>query len=142
MTKAKARSKASSTKSASNGHREIFVDDEGYYCLKGDRFWKWRALDAELRAATAELDSVSRQIQVEISKHPELAALLQQKAALAGTISTAQSELLTVQTEIEKLMGVSLKECAFDDKSGRLYHLASDGSRGDPMKKPRSARRS
>ncbi len=110
------------------------VDEEGFLCLKGDRLWKWRALDAEVRAALAELEMASQQIALEISKNPELSALIQKKAALAGTISTAKTELLTVQREIEEAMHVSLKDCSFDDKTGRLYNLAADGSQGEPMK--------
>lgn len=113
------------------------VDDEGFLCLKGDLFWRWRALDAELRAALAEMESAQQQIQVEIAKQPELSALLQKKAALAGTISTAKTELLTVQGEIENTLGISLKEHAFDDKTGRLYNLTAGSSQGDPVK-PRS----
>jgi len=115
------------------------VDDDGFLCLKGDLFWRWRALDAELRAAIAEMESAQQQIQVEIAKQPELSALLQRKAALAGTISTAKTELLTVQGEIENALGISLKEHAFDDKTGRLYNLTAEGSQGDPMK-PKSRR--
>jgi hypothetical protein len=34
------------------------VDEDGFLCLTGDRFWKWRAVDVELRAGLVELDSV------------------------------------------------------------------------------------
>lgn len=101
-------------------------DAEGFLCLSGDTLWKWRAFDAEVRAAQAELDSVNHRIQVEISKNQELASLLQKKAALSGSLSTAMKDLLGVQQEIEKNMGISLKDHAFDDKTGRLYNLASE----------------
>ena len=110
------------------------TDDEGYLRLTGDRLWKWRALDAELRAAQAELETVSHQIQVEIAKNPDLSAMLQKKASLAGTMSTAKAEIASMQAEIEKDLGISLKEHAFDDKTGRLYHLGPDGSQGEPVK--------
>jgi hypothetical protein len=120
------------------------VDAEGFLCLTGDRLWKWRALDAELRAGQTELERLSGAIQAEISKHADLANMIQQKAALGGTVSVAKSELLAVQAQIEAEMGVSLKECAFDDKTGRLYHLTTDGSRGEAVraaKRPRKSRR-
>jgi hypothetical protein len=111
-----------------------FVDDEGVLCLKGDLFWKWRALDAELRSLQLEVSSTQAKIVVEIDKHPQLKELFSAKAALAGQLSVAQTELTNVQAEIEKLLGVSLKDCAFDDKTGRIYNLAADGSRGEPRR--------
>jgi hypothetical protein len=120
------------------------VDAEGFLCLTGDRLWKWRALDAELRAGQTELERLSGAIQAEIGKHADLANMIQQKAALGGTVSVAKSELLAVQAQIEAEMGVSLKECAFDDKTGRLYHLTTDGARGEAVraaKRPRKSRR-
>jgi hypothetical protein len=110
------------------------VDAEGYLLIEGTRLWKWRALDAELRVAQAELESVSQHLQVEIAKHPEISALLQRKAALAGTISSAKTELLNVQQEIEVYLGVPLKTCSFDDKTGRVYNLGHDGAIGEPIK--------
>jgi hypothetical protein len=116
------------------------VDDEGYLRLSGDKLWKWRALEAELRAAQAELETVSHQIQLEIAKNPDLSALLQRKAALAGTMSTSKAEISTMQVEIEKEFGIALKEHSFDDKTGRLYYLGPDGSQAEPVK-PKSRKR-
>lgn len=110
------------------------VDEDGFLCLTGDRLWKWRALDAELRAGLVELDSVKRQIAAEVAKNPELGGLLSKQGELMGAISMSRSELTVVQGEIEKQFNVSLKECAFDDKTGRLYNLKEDGERGEPMK--------
>ena len=113
------------------------ADEDGVLCLKGDLFWKWRALDSELRAAVAEMEQTKDRIAVEISKHPELAEMISRQAGLAGTVSIAKTSLLQVQEEIETRMGVKLKDCAFDDKTGRLYNLMDDGTRGDPVKTPK-----
>jgi len=113
------------------------TDDEGVLCLKGPLFWKWRALDAEHRAAVMELEQLKGKVAAEIAKHPELAELIGLQAGAVGQVSQAKGVLLQVQTEIEALMGVSLKDCAFDDKTGRLYNLASDGQRSDPVKPPK-----
>ncbi len=115
-------------------HGLDLVDEDGVLCLKGDRLWKWRALEAELRAASIESEVVQSRIQDEIAKTPELGALLAKKSDLARVVSTAKTELATVQAEIEKAFGVSLQHCAFDDKTGRLYNLTSEGERGDPVK--------
>ena len=110
------------------------LDDEGFLCLQGELLWKWRALDAELRTANLEIETTQARINAEIEKNPALKELLSQKAALAGQLSSAKTELNTVLMQVETVMGVSLKDCAFDDKSGRLYNLGEDGSRGAPMK--------
>lgn len=117
------------------------TDGDGFLCLSGDALWKWRALDAEFRAANVEMDSVKRQIAAEIAKYPELTALMGKQLELFGTIGTARAELAGVQADVEKLFGVSLKECAFDDKTGRLYHLMDDGERGEPMRQKKAKRR-
>lgn len=110
------------------------VDDEGNFCLSGDRLWKYRALDAELRTAMIALDSVKREIAAEIAKHPELTSLMGKQLECFGALGTAKAEFTTFQAEIEALFGVSLKECAFDDRTGRLHHLSDGGEPGDPMK--------
>jgi hypothetical protein len=110
------------------------VDDEGILCLKGPLFWKWRALDAEYRTATMSMAHVKSKIEAEINKSPILMALFSEHAGLAGQISVAKNELMNVHLEIETHMGISLKDCAFDDKTGRLYNLSSDGARSEPVK--------
>jgi len=118
---------------------ESTTDEDGFLCLKGDQLWKWRALEAEHRAANVELSMVSQRIQMEIAKHPELPTLLAKQKEMLSTISISHAELVNVQAEIEKAFGVSLKECAFDDKTGRLYNLTADGQRTavKPSKKRR-----
>jgi len=113
------------------------VDDEGILCLKGPLFWKWRALDAEYRTAIITMAQTKTKIESEINKNPTLVTLLGEQAGLAGQISVAKTELTNVQLEIEAHMGVSLKDCAFDDKTGRLYNLSSDGTRSEPIKSKR-----
>ena len=110
------------------------TDEDGILCLKGDLFWKWRALDSELRTATIELEQTKANISIEIAKHQVLAELISKQAGLVGQVSVAKGELLNVQAEIEKKMSVKLADCAFDDKTGRLYNLAEDGTRGAPVK--------
>jgi hypothetical protein len=117
------------------------TDEDGFLCLKGDRLWRWRAHDAELRAAIAEMDVVKVQVAAEIAKTPGLGALLGKQGELGAAISLAKSELMKVHAEIEEEFGVSLKECAFDDKTGRLYHLTESGERGAPLEQKKTKRR-
>jgi hypothetical protein len=116
------------------------MDSEGFLCIQGTTLWKWRALDAELRALLSEMEQVKARVSAEIAKHQELASLFGIQAGLAGQISVAKGELNSVQSEIESQLGVPLKDCAFDDKTGRLYNLAQDGTRGEPVKPPKKRR--
>ena len=113
------------------------VDEEGCLCIQGALLWKWRALDAELRAHLTEMEQLKSHLSAEIGKHPEIGKLIGDQAGLAAQISIAKSELNNVHAEIESLLKVSLKDCAFDDKTGRLYNLAENGTRGEPVKPPR-----
>lgn len=115
-------------------------DEDGYLCLKGDLFWRWRALDAETRTAQMALERATSKIQAEIDKNPALKELLADKAAAAGAVSAAMSELRTVQADIEEKMGLSIKDCSFDDKTGRLYVHAPDGTK-EPVKPAKRSRR-
>lgn len=116
---------------------DIGLDADGVLCLRGALFWKWRALDAELRTAALELEQTQTRIATEIAKNTELAALINTKAALAGQLTTARAELNTVQEEIQGYINVSLKDCAFDDKTGRLYNLTTDKAASTPLKPPK-----
>lgn len=137
MAKMTTRTKKDLTKTTTGTKKEPpsdITDEEGYLCLKGPIFWKWRALDSELRATSLELESAKTKIQAEIHKNATLVELLGQQSALISKISVDKGELLNVQAEIEKLLGVSLQDCAFDDKTGRLYNLNTNGARGEPVK--------
>lgn len=119
------------------------LDEDGFLVVPTPLLWRWRAHEAELRSATLEMEQAQAFISSEIEKNPTLKEWLAKKAALVGQMSNAKSEVSTIQALIETTMGVSLKDCAFDDKTGRLYNLAEDGSQGTPkkpVKKPRSKR--
>jgi hypothetical protein len=128
--------RAKKTTNQSSVPRDDFIDEEGVLCLRGSLFWKWRALDAELKSVTIEIEQTQTRISMEIAKNKELSDLMSHRSALAGQVSVAKTELANVQTEIEALMGISLKDCAFDDKTGRLYNLSPDGTRGEPATPP------
>ena len=120
---------------------EPLVDDEGFLRVPSGLLWKWRALEAELRSSTLEIDQAQAHISAEIEKNPTLKEWLAKKAGLVGQLSNAKSELATVEAQVETTMGVSLKDCAFDDKTGRLYNLAEDGSQGAPKKPTKAPRK-
>lgn len=119
--------------------KKISVDADGNMVIEPTLLWKWRAHEAELRAAQLEHDTVTREVQDEITKNPVLSQLVQRKAAAASSLSMAMKEIEQVQAELEKELGISLKQVAFDDKTGRVYNLAEgtvtqEGAQGGPVK--------
>jgi len=117
------------------------VMEGGFLTLTTEHLWKWRALDAELRAASTALDVVRANIQAEIAKNSELVALLARQHDLASSAAQAASELVTMRATIETSYGVKLEECSIDDRTGRLHDLTSDGTPGKPKTTQRTKRK-
>jgi hypothetical protein len=113
------------------------VDEDGFTVLGPDHLWKWRALQAEVEKEQLRLEGIHRDLQAALSKQPEIVSLFEQKTQGFAAVSAAKAELLNVQAEIEALLGISLKEHALDDRTGRLHHVAPDGSMGQPVKRRR-----
>ena len=111
------------------------VDADGFLCLQGAHLWKWRALDAELRAAAVELVSTEHKILAVVAQHEQLSSLIQQKAGFAAVISHTRTEIQNTQAEIEKDLGISLKNYSFDDKTGRLHDLTPTVVQSAPVRK-------
>jgi|ERR1051325_102308 hypothetical protein len=110
-----------------NGQSDI-LDEDGFYCLKGDLLWKYRAISAEYEKVQAQVLSNNLAIRNEIEKHPELKKLYEDKGALTAASSVALGELTTVQEEIEKKLGLSLRNCGINDKTGRVFVINPDGT--------------
>jgi hypothetical protein len=123
----------------SNGHAAADrqqVDADGFVCLTGTLLWKYRAIDAEYR--NAQLAALRKQVEIEeeVQKHDHLRGLIAERKALLGESSVRATELQAVQQEIETTLGVSLRNCAIDDKSGRIYLLGEDGTQKPVRAKP------
>ena len=126
-------SKEKPTAASPSSRDESTTDADGFLCVTGDRLWKWRALDAELRMSLAELNAVKQGITTEVALHPALVELFARQTDLLHAVSTGRAELATMHAEIEAVYGVSLKECSIDDKTGRLHNLTAEGTRGEPL---------
>ena len=105
------------------------VDAEGFLCLSGDLFWKYRALDSDYARAQLELLQVKANIKAEIDRCPALKDLLAREGNLLAKSALALNELQMVNLEIEGCLGISLENCAIDDRTGRVYDLNPDGEK-------------
>jgi len=114
-------------RTATPKHQGILVDNEGVLCLRGEMFWKFKAVDAEHRRAVAELAESTRKLSEAIDKNPEIKALYTARQRLLGEVSTAKNALAETSEALEKQMGVSLRECSIDDETGRVYRILPSG---------------
>src|SRR6185295_9490164 len=91
----------------SNGSAAVvdILDSEGFYCIKGDLLWKYRALTAEYDNVQAQVLRNQLAIRGEIERNPTLKSLYEEKASLGNNSTVALKELQMVQTEIEKVLG-------------------------------------
>lgn len=115
------------------------LDDEGFYCIKGEPLWKYRAHQAEFDTIQHKLLLNKQAIRAVMEANPELKRLFEEQAELLRASSTAMTDLSAVNTQIEKMLGVSLKNCGIDDKTGRVHELSPDGTSAPlgPVKKSR-----
>lgn len=104
------------------------VDDDGVLVLQGELFWKWRALDADIRRTKIEADAKQAAIDAEIAKLPELKRLIDERHGLVREHAQHSLEMRSVHAEMEKLLGVEVKNISVDDKTGRVHVLAADGT--------------
>ena len=109
------------------------VDDDGFYCVKGELLWKYRAASSEFENTQLRLANNKAALIAEMAKHPEIKALRDEQAALLGASSTAMRELEEVQKQISEKLGVDLKNCGIDDKTGRIHIVDTATGRTEPL---------
>jgi hypothetical protein len=94
--------------------------------LKGELFWKYRAVDSDYVRIQHQLKAANDEIAVFIEKTPDLKDIFARRAELLNQSSVAQTELQECLQAIEKRIGMSLKNCSIDDKTG-VVHTLKDG---------------
>jgi hypothetical protein len=126
------RTKKSTTAPASNGEH---LDSDGFLCLKGALFWKWRAVDAEYRNTEMAYKEKVRVVAEEIQKHPELVKAMAERDAIGVAVKARAKEVQEVYADIEKEYGIKLGEgFSIDDTTGRMYQL--DNGQRTPVAPP------
>jgi hypothetical protein len=99
----------------------VHTDDEGHLVLRGELFWKWKAIheavqrcDAEVRARTPVIDAI-------LEQHPELKKLLGERAAYIQQRMTMNAEYKNVLAQLEAHFGFSMQNVSIDDLTGRVH---------------------
>jgi len=117
------------------------VDGDGFYCIKGELLWKYRAASSEFENTQLRLARNKEALIIETSKHPEIKALRDEQAALLGASSLALKELEEVQKQISGMLGVDLKNCGIDDKTGRIHVVDSLTGKTEPLAPKKSTKK-
>ena len=101
------------------------TDSDGFLCLRGEILWKFRAVDAEHRNLLLGVEQKRAAVAEEITKHPDLLRLIGERDALILQANQHSKEVMSIQQEIEASLGIELKDCTIDDKTGRLFILTN-----------------
>lgn len=113
-------------KAGTNGTKNGHPEPGSPYKIEGELLWKYRALDSEYVKVQTQRMTIDTEIKAAIEAHPVLKELYGRKNSLAAESSAAMKELQEVLKEVEDKLGVNLKECSIDDKTG-IVHVHKDG---------------
>lgn len=102
-----------------------FVDEGGYLALRGELFWKWRALNADFTNATHALAQRRTEFEQMLAATPPLVSKRDEVHAASQALAQAKRDLDEVQQAIGTQLGIDLKDCAIDDSTGRLHVLST-----------------
>lgn len=100
---------------------EDYNPEDDFKYLTGELFWKYRAIDAEFRNAMLALNIKKSQLAAEFEKNPQIVKLINERDVMAQQVSEQAKEVQAVNSEIEEKLGIKLRNCSIDDKTGRIY---------------------
>jgi hypothetical protein len=114
------------------------TDQDGCLILQGELFWKWKAADSEIRYVAEALKVNQTEIEVLLDKYPDVKAVFGTKTSLIQRSLSSQTEMRHVQAELEKYLGMSMKNVSIDDQTGRVFLHHPEG---EPVPvKPKAAK--
>jgi hypothetical protein len=100
--------------------------------LRGELFWKWKALHTALAHCDAEIKARTPLIDQMLDQYPELKKLIGERTAYVQQRMTAMHEYSAVQAELETHFGFSMKNVSIDDVTGRVHRLENGTPPADP----------
>lgn len=126
-TKAKATKAAAKTKKpAGKKKRRAALSEERGFKLTKTQVLKYRALEAEVRAAKAEQAQAQGALDTLISEQPEIQNAINRLAAQAKATNEALGEYREYMTHLGELLGVNMADVAIDDVTGRVTEYPQD----------------
>lgn len=116
---------AKAKKQPSNGHAAP-TDEQGFYYLPKELLMEYRALDSECRHVHLCLRMTTQELDALLAKHPEIQTKILEKGNLTMEARNKTEALREVYARIEALYGITMKDIAIDDLSGRMQ-VVTDG---------------
>lgn len=112
-------------------------DGEDQLVLRGELFWRWRAVSEAVARCDAEIKARTPLIDQLLDQHPELKKLLGERAAYIQQRQTMSGEYKTVLAELETHFGFPMAGVSIDDMTGRVHRLSTNNPSMDvPTKAP------
>lgn len=103
-------------------------EEDDSMVLTGVLFWKFRAVESDFARVQMELDLKSAELGQLMAKYDDVRACFGARQALLNELSTKKADVIAVQQEIQAHLGVDLRNCSFDDKTGRIHVILPSGS--------------
>jgi hypothetical protein len=100
-----------------------YRDENGDVRLPPIQYWKYRALSAEIAKTRLEYDKAKADFEAIVLNTPSLMNCRAQMASAKGQSAQFVAEINEFHKEVEEKTGLDLKNCAFDDISGRISVL-------------------
>lgn len=99
------------------------LDQDGCLILRGELFWKWRAVSESITRIDSDLRLRSHEVDKALDANPELRKLLNDRASLVQESATARVEYQRILVTLEEHFGFPMKDVSIDDQTGRVHTL-------------------
>jgi hypothetical protein len=115
--------------------KELTYDDEGCLVLKGELFWKWKAVHESVQRCDAEIKLRTPMIDALLETMPELKKLLGERAMFIQQSMTMRGEYKNVLATLEEHFGFPMTNVSIDDLTGRVHRLEPEAPAPSPSVK-------
>lgn len=134
-------------KAQTASEKKLDRDEEGMIVLRGELFWKWKAIHEAVQRCDAEIKLRTPMIEALLEQQPELKKLIGERTAFVQQSVTMRVEYNAVLAALEKHFGFPMKNVSIDDVTGRVHRLEegappvplSNGVNGHASPKPQDA---
>lgn len=107
---------------------------EDFIYVKGELFWRWKAMETEQRNIDLSLRVVRAEIVALLDKYPEVKEAFGHQANLVQQAVNVQQQYNEVIVEIGDNLNIDMAEVSIDDSTGRVF-LHEAGASPKPIVK-------
>ncbi len=122
-TTKKTETEVSQPKKAATKKRFAALSEERTHRLRKDQLFKYRTLEAEVRAAQAEYQMADLQYQVLVNSRPDIVRAQTAKKAAQEHFRKMRDEYRHYMDELGKMLGLDMAKVAIDDTTGLVREI-------------------